>query len=90
MHRHALRAEEHLGGAQHARIANAVERVAQDGVHQLIDEQRRRGAEPIAAELGIGGFQRLVPQQMIAEGNQQLPVLARVAIGDGCDVGRRN
>ena len=45
MQRHALRAEEHLGGAQHERIVAAVERVAQDHVHQLIDEQRRRIAE---------------------------------------------
>ena len=39
---HALRPEEQLGGAQHERIVAAVERVAQDHVHELIEEDVRR------------------------------------------------
>src|SRR5665811_869544 len=86
MHGDTLVAEEQLGGAHHARIRNAVERVAQDHMHELIDEQQRRVTGAIAHKLSIGAFQRLVAQQQIAEGNQQLPVLARVGVGDGRDV----
>ena len=38
---HALRAEEQFGGAQHERILAAVERIAQDHVHELIEEDVR-------------------------------------------------
>ena len=69
---------------------HAVERVAQDHVHELIDEQRRRLAEAVAHQIEIGRFQRLVAQQMIAKGDQHLPVLARVGVGDRRDLGRRN
>ena len=90
MHGDALGAEEQLGGAHHTRIVNAVERVAQDQMHELIDEQRRRLADAVAHQLGIGCFQRLVAQQVIAEVDQQLPVLARVGVGDGRDIGGRH
>ena len=38
---HALGAEEQFGGAQHERVLAAVERVAQDHVHQLVEEDVR-------------------------------------------------
>ena len=44
---HALRAEEQLGGAQHERILAAVERIAQDHVHELIEEDVRDVCAPL-------------------------------------------
>ena len=40
-------AEEQFGGAQHERIVAAVERVAQDHVHELIEEEWRRTFAPV-------------------------------------------
>ena len=37
----ALRTEEQLGRAQHIGVVAAIERIAQDDVHQLVDEQVR-------------------------------------------------
>ena len=87
--RHALRPEEQLGRAQHVRVVAAVERVAQDHVDELVDEQvRGLGAAPHQIE--IGRFQRAVAGQVIAEGEHDLPVLARVGVGDGGDLARRD
>ena len=88
MQRDALGAEKQFGRAHHLRILDAVERVAQDHVHELGDEQRRRIAEIAPHQLGIGRLQRLVAQQVVAESDQHLPVFARIGVGDGRDVGR--
>ncbi len=90
VHGGALGAEEQFGGAHDAGVLDAVERVAQDHMHELIDEQRRRVADAAADQIDIGCFQRLVAQQLVAEGDQQLPVLARIGVGDGGDVGGRH
>ena len=76
--RHALGAVEQLGGAHHACVLDAIERVAQHDMDKLVDEQRRRRAEIVPHQIGIGAFQRLVPQQMVAEADHHLPVLARI------------
>src|SRR4029078_91642 len=53
---------------------------------ELIDEQRRQFLRAAAAdEIGIGGFERLVPHQLIAEGDKELPVLSRVRVLDRRD-----
>ena len=90
MQGHALRPEEDFGGAQDQRILDAVERIAQDQMHKLIEEERRRRADAAAHEIEIGGFQRLVPHQVIAERDHDRPVLARIRIGDRRDVGGRD
>ncbi len=82
----ALGAVEHLGRAHHAGVFDAVEGVAHDHVHELIDEQNRRISQSLPHQIYIGGFQRLVAEQVIAERNHLLPVLTRIGIGDGRDV----
>ena len=59
-------------------------------MHELIDEQRRRPADAIANEREVGRLDGLVSDQMIAEGHHQLPVLARVGIGDCGNLGSGN
>ena len=56
---HALRPEEQLGRAQHVGIVAVVERVAQDDVHELIDEQVR-DLDAAADEVEIGRLERAV------------------------------
>ena len=86
---HALGPEERLGGAQHKRIAAVVERVAQDDVNELIDEDvRKLGAAPHHVE--IGGFNGAAIDQKIAERGHHLPVFAGVRVGNPGDLGRRH
>ena len=61
VHRQPLRPEEQLRRAQHEDVLAAVEHVAQDHVHELIDEQRRRLAHAAAHELQIGASTVLWP-----------------------------
>ena len=42
MQHQPLRPEEQFGGAQHQRVFAAIERVAQDDMNELVDEQRRQ------------------------------------------------
>ena len=81
---HALRPEEQLGRAKHVRIVAIVERIAQNDVHQLIDEQVR-DLDAAADDIEIGGFDGAVAGEMVAEGEHDLPVLARVGIRDRGD-----
>ena len=90
MQGHALRPEEDFRGAQNQRVLDAVERIAQDQMHKLIEEEQRRRADAAAHEIEISGFQRLVPHQVIAKCDHDGPVLARIRIGDRRDVGRRD
>ena len=79
--RHALRPEEQLGRAQHIGIVAIVERVAQDDVHQLIDEQVR-DLDAAADDVEIGRLDGAVGGQVVAERQHDLPVLARIGVGD--------
>ena len=90
MQRDALRAVEHLAGAHHSGVIDAIERIAHHDMHQLIDEQLRRSRKALLYQVGISRFQCLVPDQMVAEREQNLPVLARVGIGNRGDIGGRH
>ena len=87
MQRQLLRAEEHFGCAQDESIIAAIERVSQDHLHQLMDEEMRKLAG-VPDDIEIGGLERAVPREMIAPGNDKLPVLARIGIGDRGDLRR--
>ncbi len=90
VHRELLRTEEHLGRAQDEDIVAAVEDVAQDDVHKLVHEQRRRASDAVPHQRQIGGFDGAVADEMIAEADHQAPVLARIRIRDRGDLGRRD
>ena len=77
-----LRPEKQLGRAQHERVIAAVQRVSQDHMDELIDEQRRQSNRPGTDQREIGGFQRRMPQQEVAESQNELPVLPRIGIVD--------
>ena len=83
-----LRPEEHLRRAQHVGVVAVVEHVAQDRVHELVDEQRRRRAHARAHEMQIGRLDGRLRHQEIAEADHQRPVLARVLVGHRRDLGR--
>ena len=55
---------------------------AQDHMNELIDEQRRQRDRSRANQREIGGFQRRLSQQEVAEGEHELPILPRIGIGD--------
>ena len=83
--RDPLRAKEQLGGAQDVGVLAAVERVAQDEVHELVQKQRRRrGRAPRDVE--IGGLDARRREQAFAEFEHHGPVLARVGVDDGGDL----
>jgi len=81
-----LRAEEQFRRPQHERIVAPIEHVAQDHVHELIDEQRRRRSGAAAHEVAKGRLQSLVSQQLIAEGNDHAPVFPRISVGNRGDL----
>ncbi len=85
--RQLLRPEKQLGGTQHERIVAVVQHVAQDHVHDLVQEYVRE-LEVAPHDVEIGRLQRAVARQMIAEGDHHLPVLARIGIGDGGNLRR--
>src|SRR5262249_42192440 len=87
MHGEALRPEEEFCRAQHEDILAAIEQVAQDDVHELVDEQRWRLTYTAAHEIEIGGLHSLVSDEMVAKRGHQAPILARVGIGDRRDLG---
>ena len=85
MQGHALGAEEQFGGAQHERVLAAVERIAQDHVHELIEEDVR-DLRAAAHDIEIGRLQRAVAHQTIAKRDHHLPVLARIGVRDRGDL----
>ena len=84
--RQALRAEEHLGRAQHEGVILLVERVAEDRVHELIDEQRRRPTHALANQREVSRLDRSGGNEPIAEIDQQPPVLLCVGIENRGDL----
>ncbi len=66
-------AEEQFRRAQHEGVVAAVERIAQDHVHELVDEQRRRVADAAAHQVEIGRFQRPVRAAAGRESRSSLP-----------------
>src|SRR5262245_41728129 len=87
MHGEALRPEEEFCRAQHEGVLAAVEQVAQDDVHELVDEQRWRLTHTAAHEIEIGGLHGLVTDEVVAKPGHQGPILTRVGIGDRRDLG---
>ena len=77
-----LRPEKQFSRAHHEGVIAAVQRVAQDHMNELIDEQWRQRDRPRTNQREIGGFQRRMPQQEVAEGEHELPILPRIGIGD--------
>ena len=75
-----LRPEKQFGRAHHEGVIAAVQRVSQDYMDELIDKQRRQSNRPRTDQREIGGFQRRMPQQEVAESQNELPVLPRVGI----------
>src|SRR5215218_9257382 len=81
MQRHALRPKEKLRCPQHKNILTAVERVAQDHVHELIEENRRCSSDSLAHQIEISSFQRLRAHEAISEANHHLPIFSRIRVG---------
>ena len=69
------------------RIGDLIERVAQDRVDELIDEQWRRFADATSDQINVASFQRFMIQQTVAEADQYLPVFARIRIRNSRDLG---
>jgi hypothetical protein len=87
--RHALGAEEQFACAQQERIVAGIERVAQDDVHKLIEEDvwdLRSGAHDVE----VGRLQRAMAHETVAERDHHLPVLARIRIRNRGDLVGRN
>ena len=87
MHGQALRPEEEFRGTQHEDVFAAVEHVAQDHMHELIDEQGWRGTHAATDEVEIGGFHGPMIDEVVAKRSHHGPVLARVSISDLSDLG---
>ena len=67
MRAQALRPEEELRRAQHEHILATIEEVAQDDMHEMVDEQRRRLAHTAAHEIEISSLNRLVADEPVAK-----------------------
>ena len=87
---HALGSKQKLGRSEHKRVVTAIERIAQDYVDKLIEKQRRRLAGAAAHERKIRGFDRRIGQQVVAPGDQQLIILARIGVRDSGDLRARH
>jgi hypothetical protein len=85
MQGHPLHTKGQFRSAQHVRIGDVIESIAQDRVHELVDEQGRHTGRPFAAESDVSRFQHLVAQEVVAERDEQSPVPARICILNGCD-----
>jgi hypothetical protein len=90
MERDLLRPEEQLGRAKHVRIGTSVERVAQDEVDELVEEDRRGLAGAVPDEVEIGRLDARRGEEPVAEGDHHRPVLARLGVGERCDRGLRD
>src|SRR5450755_3421980 len=85
--RQLLRTKEHLGSPQNKSIGAIVQRVAQDDLYQLPDENLRQ-LDIAPHDFQISQFKGAMPYQMIAPGNHHLPVFTRIRICDRSDLRR--
>src|SRR5262249_14460826 len=65
--RESLRAKEERGSAEHKRVTAGIERIAENHVNELVEEERWRVAALPSDEIEIGRPHRLVAQQMVAK-----------------------
>ena len=89
MNRQALRTKKHFRGAQQIGVIALIEHIAQDEVHELIEKERRHACA-FAHQRHIGRFDRSMGDEMIAERDHELPVLARIGVRDGVDLAPRS
>ena len=87
VHGRELAAIEQFGGAQHVGIVAALERVAQDQMAELRQEDRRQVAGALAGQRHIHRLQRRRRDQPVAEIHHEGPVLARIGVGERGDIG---
>ena len=90
MHGGELAAIEQFGGAQHVGIVAALQRVAQDQMAELRQEDRRQIAGALAGQRHIDRLERRRRDQPVAEIHHEGPVLARIGIGERGDIGLRH
>src|SRR5688572_17416423 len=76
-----LFAEEKLAGPQPERVVGAVQDIAQDHVHQLVDEHRR-DLDRRAEQRHVAAFDRARVEQLLPEVEHDAVVVARVRIFD--------
>ena len=77
-----LRPKKQFSRAHHEGIIAAVQRVSQDHMNKLVDEQRRQCDRSRTNLREIGGFQRRMSQQEIPKGENELPIFPSIGIGD--------
>ena len=90
MHAGKLAAIEQFGGAQGVRVLTAFQRVAQDQMAKLGQENRRQVAGAVPGQREIHRFQRRRGDQPVAKRHHEAPVLARVGIDERGDLGLRD
>ena len=90
MNRRQLAAIEQLGRAQHIRILASLERIAQDQVAELRQKDRRQIARSLAGQRDIDRLERRRRHQPVAEIHHEGPVLARIGVGERCNVRPRD
>ena len=84
---HLLLAVEELAGADLQRIVDAVEHAAQDDLHELVDEERRR-AHVGVEQAPVARLERVGGEQALAELEPDLQVGAGVRVLDGIELAR--
>ena len=90
VHGGELAAVEQFGGAQHVGIVAALQRVAQDQMAELRQEDRRQIAGALAGQRDIHRLQRRRRHQPVAEIHHEGPVFARVGVGQRRDIRLRH
>ena len=75
-----LRAKQAFGRPQADPVATAVQNAAQDGVGQVIEEQRRHALDAAGSQRQIGCLQRRASDQQVAERGEDLEVFAGVRV----------
>ena len=90
MNRRQLAAIEQLGRAQHIRILASLKRIAQDQVAELRQKDRRQVAGSLAGQRDIDRLERRRRHQPVAEIHHEGPVLARIGVGERCNVRPRD
>ena len=85
----ALRTEQAFSGAQDLRVLAAIQRVAQDQLHKLRQKHDRQ-AQPFVHDGGIAILDGSGAVQAVAQGEEKLPILPRIGIGDRGQFQRRH
>ena len=76
----ALRAKQQFSGAGLQRIALGVQHLAQQGLHDQVDEQRGQGDGGVAKQAQVIGLQRAGGQQAVAQRQPPAVVLGHVGV----------